>query len=572
MRLPSMPSGSAQWPVGMVAHWSEITKRVAAADGRAGKSTAYDNAKRALELAIDRNNKAAFEAALSRPRPATRALIDIWLESPERRKKSLSPGALQWLAQRTPRISRLAANSLLILYFREFDQLGVADGGSELRVLVENALKVQLARYPLGAGASTGNALETLRSTKFTQLSLDGPRLLADDAHKRGQELRPYLEHLGLMPLISGRYDQALRGHYFLKTLQALPIGENHPVLAELSKPEAHTAPFDDRKRIGHRAVEMLIDRSTDDPGPIWREFIMGICGDPRIARTSTKYQSWWRLIGTERADRVQSWLSRQDVQAFIDAITAYGEESNKADLQRMFPLRKKILEGLLEGGHVRASRLFLGAKAKMSVARILDHDLNVPFGALSSELSDKALIFLDCKDFYILEGSHSFKLWVYLKPPPGNLLSFERRTPLRHYELTEGLAKKFVDEYGDIPRFSIAHHKGYWEHHFIYFLFENGIEVDVEQLLTPESYQALVSFSGLPVLRRPPPANSPLTKAERQILLALQIKQPRMARAIAAACKLELSEVNSALHNRLAGRVRQLDDFSWELTGSGGK
>ena len=107
--------------------------------------------------------------------------------------------------------------------------------------------------------------------------------------------------------------------------------------------------------------------------------------------------------------------MSKEDLRLFLQAVEQYGLETANTEMQRMFPARKRFLEGLFKLKLIRNTRLLLGGKAQQSVKRILGKDVKTSFARMDGPMNDKAVIYLDCGDFHLVEGSHSFKIWVYL-------------------------------------------------------------------------------------------------------------------------------------------------------------
>ncbi len=88
------------------------------------------------------------------------------------------------------------------------------------------------------------------------------------------------------------------RAHFYLETLRNLPLGAADPVLDELLKPSVAKAPFEGTRRIGHVALEILIDRAGQEPGDVWQNLILNLAGDPRISSTAANYREWWQPLG----------------------------------------------------------------------------------------------------------------------------------------------------------------------------------------------------------------------------------------------------------------------------------
>ncbi|PTL88569.1 EH signature domain-containing protein, partial [Halomonas sp. SYSU XM8] len=247
-------------------------------------------------------------------------------------------------------------------------------------------------------------------------------------------------------------------------------------------------------------------------------------------------------------------------------------------------------------GGHfifrlkvIKSTRLMLGSKAEYSVRKILKNELKVNYIKLDGQLSDKAIIYLDCGDFYLIEGSHSFKLWVYLAPPSRKYVGYEV-TSLSHFDLTNMVPEAYEKEYPNLKYTDVVHSPSTWQNKVFEFLAENGIRLDVEALLNKEDYRRYVTRFGLPVVR---PAKSCVSRVSSesandvgddhkgshsnaspgqrilsplaiQILLYLHRHPDSKARDISRHLGLPLKAINHVLHLDLKGYCIQVSNFNW--------
>lgn len=165
-----------------------------------------------------------------------------------------------------------------------------------------------------------------------------------------------------------------------------------------------------------------------------------------------------------------------------------------------MFPARKRFLEGLFKLKLIRNTRLLLGGKAQQSVKRILGKDVKTSFARMDGPMNDKAVIYLDCGDFHLVEGSHSFKIWVYLAAPGETLRTYERNT-FSHQDLTTTVPGTYKKLYPGLPYDAFVHTPHAWQNKVFTFLAENGIALDVEQLLSAEDYRLQLRKFGIPAV-----------------------------------------------------------------------
>jgi len=478
--------------------WAEISNRVVHTGKQAGRSTAFE---RMLELVRDMVRNGRFEGiqTVLSTRPGARALTWLWLEDESVRNCLLTSQVLDALLQlQAPRLSRMSLLNLVSLYFREFDRLDTIGRGDGLCSQLRLRILEQAERLPnfVGAGGRP-DPLRTLKREGHWLLELDGPQRLAIETRERGAELGEKLSILGFAGMDTGRYGDICRAHFYLQALQELAPGQDDPVLDELLKPAVAKAPYKGEVRIGHAALAILIDRASTDPGELWQTWILKLAGDPRISSRARNFAEWWQPLGEERVQKVRDWLSKEDLRLFLQALEQYGYESGKADLQRMFPARKLFLEGLYQQGLVRSSRLMLGNSAQSVVRRILDKDVMTNFAKLSGVMGDKAVIYLDCGEFCLVEGSHSFKIWVYMEPPSPRLSNYEINE-FSHADLVTGVPKDYEKLYPDYYYTAVVHN-GSWQWKVFDFLADNGVELDIEQLLSRSDYKHLLSTHGRP-------------------------------------------------------------------------
>ena len=426
MKLPEAKPMLTIWALPTVNAWAELQTKASKMEGAAGHNDAFSQMLTSLRnMAIS----GRFEAlpGLLKRRLTARALSWFWLSGDRYAERLLSPQLLSALLHaQQPRLTRITLQQLVQLYFRQFDLLDQHDG---FRAMLELALLSQLEQLPEPRIATLRpNPLISLKQEGHKLLGLDGPRQLAEQTLQAGRELGVTFSELGLQGLDDGRYGDICRAHFYLETLRTLSLDEWSPVMDELLKPSVSKAPFEGDRCIGHAALEILIDRTGQEPSDVWQTFILNLAGDPRISSAATNYRQWWQPLGEARIQKVRGWLSKEDLRLFLQAVEQYGIQSHNDELQRMFPARKLFLEGLFKLKLIRNTRLLLGNRAQQIVKGILGKEVKTSFAPMDGAMSDKAVIYLDCGDFYLIEGSHSFKIWVYLAPPSDILTTYEKR------------------------------------------------------------------------------------------------------------------------------------------------
>jgi len=503
LKLPRFRLPATDWTTNSLKNWQVLTARAEALQKGAGKGDNFEQVVEELRYAISIADGSRIKRIIS-DRVGARAITYLWLEDVST-LKSLNPRSLSLLVEcQQPRLSQIPLINLVDLYFRYFDQLSkhLRDNDSDTLEVLSDLIVDQLKRLPDQKVVNDFSVLHNLKRNVNELLVKDAPALVVHQTKKKRLELDEYFKKIGLIGFDKGRFGDICRAFYYLDTLKEIPAGEYHQVFAELEKPDVNMAIYEGNLRIGHRAIEILIDRSPADPGEIWRNFILNIAGDPRIASTASGYRQWWLPLGEGRIEKVRGWLSREDLKLFLKAVQQYAKESGDENLQRMFPARKKFLEGLFDQDLIKSTRLMLGSKAKYGVKKILRGEMKSSYIDLGGNMSDKAVIYLNCGQFHVIQGSHSFKIWLYLDVP-GRQIADYGVTYLDHDDLTKRIPNEYRKEHPGLPMASITHHPGTWRNNVIQFLADNGIELDIEQLMTKSDYKAYMQRFGMPVLRK---------------------------------------------------------------------
>jgi len=203
--------------------------------------------------------------------------------------------------------------------------------------------------------------------------------------------------------------------------------------------------------------------------------------------------------VSQRARDQVIRWLSVEDLRLFLMAVENYGREEDVDDLTRLFPPRKKFLWGLYDSGMIRETRLILGRKVRNAVVeQVTKVRTDI---ALYQSNHDTAIIYVDCGDFHLVEGSHNFRLWTYAGRPVSMLPDRSKRVFSSHefiYLIPAQHAREHPD--GSDAHLAVTH-KGLWQRRPLEFLIEEyGIDLDPTKLLTREDYEELKYKHRLPV------------------------------------------------------------------------
>lgn len=496
-------------------------------------------------------------------RKGVRVLTQLWIDKEEVRTGSLNEETIDYIQAKHPKLGMSSLMNLISLVYRYFDTL--SDGNIFNRL--SQWLIEQIEQRLKDCKNSSDTILSVLNQAKWL-LDLTAPKALVNLAKQNHLDLNEQLKKLRLNELPQGRFLDICHAQYYLDTLREIPVGEQHEILYELLKPSVSMMPFEDGKRIGHKALEIIIDRSAGAPSETWQHFVLNLAGDPRIANTANNYRQWWKPIGENRIKAVTSWLAKEDLRLFLGAIEEYANYTGDEALNRMFPARKRFLEGLYEHGFVRNTRLMLGNQAEHTVKRVLGKSLTTSYINLRG-MAQTSIIYLDCGDFHIIEGSHNFKLWIYMGLPSEKLNDYSL-SELNHSSLTHSFPQEFKKNYPKGELMPIQHSPTSWQKNAIDFLTQNGVELDLEKLFYKDEYRRYVNRYGLPVVRKIVEEKNLL---EINLLNALEVYQPITAKELVKVLnsefnmKADRSTVNSKLYSMLSeNRVTRDDRLCWEL------
>lgn len=566
LQLPSIPKlHDAQWEK-VTEQWGKLTantKKIADGAGQSQEFKALEEGVRRLVLQGD------FEQVkkILRKRRGVRVLTQLWIDNNEVRKNSFNESFISFIQELHPKLGMSSLMNLISLLYRYFDDLNIGTAFHKLTAWLSQQIDLRLKDRK----RDSDTILSVLHQHKSWLFDMTAPKAVVDLAKKNHLDLSDQLKQLRLSELPQGRFLNICHAQYYLETLRDIPLGEDHEILSELSKTEVAGMPYEDGKRIGHIALEVIIDRSGGAPSSVWQNFVLDLAGDPRIASTAKNYREWWMPIGENRIKTVTSWLAKEDLRLFLGAIEEYGKQSGDEALNRMFPARKQFLEGLYEHGIIRNTRLMLGNSAASTVKKVLGKSMTTNFIKLSdSSMNDKAVIYLDCGDFHIVEGSHAFKLWIYMGLPSARLSDYSLKK-LSHSDLTTGFVRDFNNAYDEGSYKAITHSPTTWQRNAIEFLAENGVELDLEKVLSREDYQVYLRRFGTPVVKKIKTEASKTLEA--QILRILETKSPIKAKGLVNAMLsefglvIERSKINSILYSlRSEGKAVLDSEYFWSL------
>ena len=471
--------------------WDDLTREVKVFARGVSHNDAFDRRKRQLlglaERGIHRPTVMKELARLLQERITVRALVSLWLEDVSLHQTLMSREAFQAMRQgQHGRFGRLGFVQLINLYFRYFDRLDLEDTNRNVLGELQRTLREGLTHFEENSRRSTG-VINALKTHAELLLQPDAAQAVTRYAKESDIEFYELFKRLGIQSYMQGRFADVCHFHYYLEALKECPLDEKSEVFTELLQEDVYTTPYEGKLTLGHAALMILIDRAieADDISDVWLEFIIDLAGDPRISKHSKHFLFWWSPLGEERIDALRSWFAKEDLRLFLEAVQEYGKETDNAPLKRMFAARKLFLEGLFKLKLVRDGRLMLGSLAASSVKRILlQNDIKPNYIKLLSDLGEHAIIYLDCGKFYIVEGSHNFKIWIYLKKPSNEFTRYERQINFNRNDLISRIPRAYQKLHPESKHASYSHNGDTWAVKVLDFLQENGIHLDREVLL----------------------------------------------------------------------------------------
>jgi len=483
------------WPDELAENWIFLSDRAKKLTSRAGAGARFEAMLDEVRDHIDRRAWEPLLAGLS-GRTYARALTTVWMEDARRAQASLSELTLERLAQaQLPKVSRMTTSALIAAYLNYFDNLDEWVPG--LRGVMASTVQLTVAQQkPRDAFP---DILDAIRVFPEHFIYRESPTWLAKHLVNTKVSLTEYFREAGLTGLDAGRFGSQVRDALYIEQIRAADPQQDHDFLVEISAKNVFEAPGPNGL-FGHALLNELISRPIEPPSEQWLDTILTIAGDPRLTSASS-YRQWWRSVPEALQRRVISWLSAEDLRLFLMAVEAFGEEDGIENLQRLFPARKRFLRGLYDTGMVKETRLILGRNAKAYVRSHLGKTIRSDI-ALYESGHDTAVIYLDCGDFHIVEGSHHFRMWVYLGQPDEVLASRGHRTfsrddfihfiPGRHSRANP-LGQKGHEGFT---------HQGFWQRKPIQFLADNRIPLKIEALMSDSDYHDYKHKHGLPTVR----------------------------------------------------------------------
>lgn len=491
--LPTLCFELRDWQEQDFASLRENTKKLSKMAQSAGTgSRRFEEAQQAL-LTAARHNEQALLEGLRRPIDIRALSYLLGSQGDEARQIRLTPQLVSRLTGPRSQLSTLTLLQLISAWFRRYDRFNHPQGLQALG----NLLKTQLEKRK-----NTGRTgpLSLYTEHRALLFAVDAASRLAKHAHAAGN-FETIIEQYGLTTQADSRLVTLARARYYLARLKALPVGADSPLLKKVTQPDIRDAPLDgEGELIGHAVLRSLISRAgANSVSDAWRNTILSIAGDPRVPQSHPKYLKWWSRLTPALINKVLGWLAGFDLKLFLSALEQYGQDRNDEDLQRMYPARKRFLEGLLNQGRVNNTRLFISPDMEHYLRRTFKEE-ELPAYAIVRD--SRSMIYLDVTGVRILEGSHNRAIYgVPQLPQASQILDFGIRE-FHERALGMGLLEQYEKEFngnGGDP-LKVTHHPENfnWQHKVIQYLQGQGVALDIEKLFTSDDYRRYKRIHGL--------------------------------------------------------------------------
>lgn len=422
-----------------------------------------------------------------------RPLFDLWsrwdkfLSKVPTNEKIL--GLLSDILNRTARkrLGRLTLREAFQLFYTKYDMLG-----NGLPPFC-NFLQQQLSNYEK---KELMFGLELIHDDVTSIVSANGHLWLAQKASKDGRTLFDVAEKWGI-PTLNSRFFQASEQLFYLNRIEALEPNEVHSVLYEVRDAKVHRSSYKNGQMLGHPIVISLIDKlSFDDgePTDLWVKTILAIAGDPRVPSSHQNYREWWSCFGTERIRQMRRWLSKVDMELFLDIMKEFSERKGGEDMRRMFPKRKRFLQGLFHRNLVQDAQLFLSSQPERYLKeRSANQDQFPQFIQLVGTNNKLAIFYFRLENIHIVEGTHTFALSIMDELPDNCPIGKYEKKFIDQRSLGIGLQEDYIFQFGSMANFERIVHSNRWLEKAYNHLKHLGVSIEPYDIMDAEDYRRMI-------------------------------------------------------------------------------
>ena len=410
-----------------------------------------------------------------------RPLVELWQACDECVDRNpIDRAILEHFTTLRQRHSLLVLFAFSQLFFDRFDQLG--DIRSFAAFIRE--------QFRLNADRKFSRTLNRFAQHARTLFTIHGPVSVVEQALKDDLPLETIASRLGLPIEKGGRFFTQCKNIYYLDTLEELQVGQDHEVLHELVRKDTYESAYENDWLLGHKVIQIMVDKAAgrQEMPDNWLRVILSIAGDPRVSTRAFNYVRWWARLGNEYVKRVRQWLSRMDIELFLEVLEDYTKHSGDFDLQRMFPARKQFLQGVFEQKLVRDARLFLSRRAEEYVRHHYKENVLPAYSRVKS--ASTSVIYLNIDGKYVVEGTHNFSLRIYQRLPRRNPIEDYERDNVSSRALGIGLWEDYISEFGYAGVVNILHHPASWQRKALVAFRELGTHIDPSDVLNSKDYR----------------------------------------------------------------------------------
>lgn len=483
---PAPEVAISPWKRTVNAAWKDMTRRAQHFRSQAGRTSAFEAHLREARALLTETVPGSDTFWQSRSR--RRAVVTVWAEDADLAERTLRSDVLdQAVPVDSPR-STLLTLVLARIYYQYFDDLDEWEPG--LFALVGDRLALLAERTdPEG----THGVFVALAAHRPVALGDRAPSRIAQHVSDSGEPLTTYLERVGLSDYHSGRFITLVQQYTYLKRLEQSDPTVHHDFLRELTEGDLKKAPAEGRRMFGHLVVETMTTAEDIAPHDTWMNTIIDIAGDPR-ARGTAGWNTWWAQISEKSRSVVLRWLTTNDLRLFLTAVEQLGERTHNDDLTRMFPARKRLLEGLHQQNLIRETRLLAARQVRIDLRRELAGELRTEITQLKGAHPTLSVIYLDCGDFHVVEGSHDFSLHVFIGGPPAAFAEWSTAAiPVASMRTAAAGNHK-------IPHAAFRHPNNLqWIAQFLTFLADHGIHISPASVMDSDTLASVKRRFELP-------------------------------------------------------------------------
>lgn len=498
--LPTLRFELRDWQGQDFVSLRENTKTLSTMPQSAGTgSRRFEETQKALLAAAQRGEQALYER-LRRPIDIRALSHLLGSQGDEARQIQLTPQLVSRLTGPKRQLSTLTLLHLISAWFRRYDRFNHPQGLQALSRLLQSQLEQR---------QSTGRTgmLSLYIKHRALLFAVDAASQLATRADASGN-FETTIDRYGLATQADSRLVTLARACYYLARLEVLPVGADSPLLSKVTQPEIRDAPLNEEgELIGHAVLRSLISRAVvSSVSDAWRNTILSIAGDPRVPQGHPNYLNWWSRLEPALINKVRGWLAGFDLKLFLSALEQYGEDRNDEKLQRMYPARRRFLEGLLKQDLVNNTRLFISQDMKHYLTKSFKKEELPAYAIVRDSRSmidlERSMIYLNVADVHIIEGSHNRAIYGVPRLPQASQILEFGIPEFHERDLGMGLLEQYEAEFngnGDDP-LKVTHHPESfnWQHKVIQYLQRQGVALNIEKLFTPGDYRRYKRIHGL--------------------------------------------------------------------------